>query len=152
MGGVGLKMHLAVKNGWFGSGWQDGDDVDHTHHAPHIFTSIGRRVESQNILNGEDHHTSSVKAEEYQFVPVPAGQSLARLARFRPAAHRLDNVRHDGDGDEETGHVVKHQRRRRSVRILKLGPHAFAQRDVRNRHLNKAHYHLPEHDASAMGQ
>ena len=44
------------------------------------------------------------------------------------AGHRLDDVGHDGDGDEEAGDVVEDEGGRGRVRVFKGAPHTFSQR------------------------
>jgi len=44
---------------------QDGDDVDDGHDAADVLTAQGSGVKTEHVLTGEQHHTGSVKTEQF---------------------------------------------------------------------------------------
>ena len=47
---------------------QDGDDVNDAHDARHVAAALGRRKQSQQVLDGEDDDARRIQAEELQSV------------------------------------------------------------------------------------
>ena len=83
--------------------------------------------QSEEVLRGENHDASRVKAEENDLVFVAARLDLFP-ARDLPARHRLHHVGHHRDGDEETGDVIEHKGWGRGVGRLKRPPHSLSEK------------------------
>ena len=99
-----------------------------------MYNSIDLTCEqSEEVLRGENHDASRVKAEENDLVFVAARLDLFP-ARDLPARHRLHHVGHHRDGDEETGYVIEHKGWGRGVGRLKRPPHSLSEKIVIFRH------------------
>ena len=109
---------------------QDGHHVDDGHDGVHELPAVRGRVQTQQVLGGEDHHTGRVQAEEGDGVALTA-RGVLTSARYLPALNRLHHVGHHRDGDEEAGDVVEHQGGGADVRVLERSPHLLAQRNGR---------------------
>lgn len=102
-----------------------GDDVDHRHHRACELASARGREQPEQILRGEDHHAGSVQTEEHDLVPLAARERSGATGPDA-ARHRLHHVRQHAHRDEEPGDIIKDQRRRGRVRVLKRAPHLLA--------------------------
>ena len=110
---------------------QDGDDVDDGHDRADVATARRRRVQPQQVFDGEDDDAGGVQTEQFDAVPLAARLEPARAGHGRAARHRLHDVGGDGQRDEEPRHVVEHQRRRARLRVLERLPQLLARRRFR---------------------
>lgn len=86
-------------------------------------------VQSEQVLASEEHDASGVQTKHLHLVPLPTGR-VAVHTRLHATGHGFDDIGHDGHGDEEPGHVVKDQRRGRSLRVLECPPHPLSYRSA----------------------
>jgi len=103
---------------------QDSDDIDDAHDARHVVTSVGRREQPQQVLDGEDDDAGCVEAEQFQTVVFTTRLRLP-CAGNHAARHCLDHIGAHWHGDEKPSHVVEHERWRAGVRKLERTPHSL---------------------------
>ena len=108
---------------------QYGDHVDDAHRRERELDPIGRRVQAQEVLDGEEYDAGGVEREEDLAVAFAQRLQLVRLDVELGVedAQRLGYVGQHAHGDEEGRHVVEHERHRARLRILEGVPHLLAQ-------------------------
>jgi len=101
---------------------QDRYHVYDAHDRAHVAIAVGRRVQPQQVLAGEDHYAGSVQTEQFDLEEFAARRSLPGLGDAA-ARDGLGDVDDDRDGDKEPGNVVEDERRRAGVWSLERTPH-----------------------------